>query len=86
MVKALTAGTSAYVSSGLVSRGFRLRIPDISPASVQVSSEVAAPTVVSEVLEVGSFLGTYSAWDLLAAMSSPMRRREDISAGKSQAL
>ena len=41
------------VSSGLVSRGLRLRIPDVSPASVVASSEVAASTVTSEVLEVG---------------------------------
>ena len=36
----------------------------------QASSEVAALTVVSEVLGVGCFLRTYSAWDLPAAMSS----------------
>ena len=54
------------VSSGMVGRGLRLRIPDVSPAS----SEVAASTVVSEVMEVGCFLRTYSAWDLPAAMSS----------------
>ena len=36
----------------------------------QASSEVAALTVVSEVLEVGFFLRTYSAWDLPAAMST----------------
>jgi hypothetical protein len=34
------------------------------------SSELAASTVVSEVLEVGCFLHTYSAWDLPAVMSS----------------
>ena len=36
----------------------------------QASSEVAASTVVSEVMKVGFFLYTYSAWDLPAAMSS----------------
>ena len=54
----------------------------------QVSSEVAASSVVSEVMKVDFFMRTYSAWDLPAAMSS--RRliggRKDITAGKSQAL
>ena len=36
----------------------------------QAYLEVAASTVVSEVMEVGFFLRTYNAWDLPAAMSS----------------
>ena len=36
----------------------------------QASSEVAASTVVSEVLGVGCFLCTYSAWNLPAVVSS----------------
>ena len=59
------------VSSGMVGRGLRLRIPDVSPAS----SEVAASTVVFEVLEWR--LAVVSV--LVVSVTSLLRCHPDIS-------